>query len=523
MKTQSAMPLLDRVKHARRVSVPMVAIDTSDPAETIRKLAVGLNNGPMVQWDVAHGLSPVNEAGTEILKTLPGMDETAGHPMPFLEAIQALPSRAMAFMHQADAWMSEPPVRQAVWNLRDQFKANARMLVMLSAGMKLPPMLKDNVIHLDDPLPTDEELKPILGKLDAAACVCGKCAGTGLDGGLECPKCNGSGKTNWASLDDEAMQRSIEAIRGVPAFAAEQAFAMALRPKGVDLDHLWDLKRSAIEQTRGLSVYRGGETFDDLGGLDNIKGYLTRIMTGRRPPLLIVWLDEIEKTSLAIGQNVHAGNTADSDQLGYTLQYMEDKQVYGVMLTGVAGSGKSAIVKACGAEYDRIVLRLDMGAFKDSLYGEAEKHLRAAFRVITAVGSGRSMWLATCNSADSLDTALRSRFTRTFFFDLPEAKELAAIWKVWRARYPNVKGKMPKCGGWVGRNIAKCIVEADDIGCDLSEPAEFIVPQAVVEATAIEALRREADGKYLSATASGIYHKPKRGGGKGSRQVDVTA
>ena len=38
------------------------------------------------------------------------------------------------------------------------------------------------------------------------------------------------------------------------------------------------LFRSTIEQTPGLSVWRGTETFIDLGGLENIKTYFRAVL-----------------------------------------------------------------------------------------------------------------------------------------------------------------------------------------------------------------------------------------------------
>ncbi len=57
---------------------------------------------------------------------------------------------------------------------------------------------------------------------------------------------------------------------------------MSLSKKGVDLDLLWDRKRQAVEQTPGLSIWRGGETFEDIGGCDNIKRFLTAVLNGQQ-------------------------------------------------------------------------------------------------------------------------------------------------------------------------------------------------------------------------------------------------
>jgi hypothetical protein len=50
---------------------------------------------------------------------------------------------------------------------------------------------------------------------------------------------------------------------------------MSLSKKGLDLEQLWERKRQVIEQAPGLSVWRGGESFDDIGGCSNIKTVTT--------------------------------------------------------------------------------------------------------------------------------------------------------------------------------------------------------------------------------------------------------
>jgi len=50
------------------------------------------------------------------------------------------------------------------------------------------------------------------------------------------------------------------------AFPAEQALAMSLVSAKLDTADLWERKRQIIEQTPGLSVWRGGETLKILAG-----------------------------------------------------------------------------------------------------------------------------------------------------------------------------------------------------------------------------------------------------------------
>jgi len=506
------MNFVKELSLARQAAVPIVAITTPDPGACVIQLAKGLKNGPIVMWDCVRGVVGVNEGGEEII-TDDLHDCT--EPVEFLMwCSRELPERGIACMlNGCEFFERNPHVQQAVWNLRDQLKLDRRMLIIVQSTIDLPALLKDDIVVLDEPLPDTEHLTEIVAKLDQSASLCGGCGGTGLALGLECEKCKGTGTSKRTIMDRDTLLRSVEAVRGLPAFSAEQATAMALRKDGIDIAHLWQTKTALIEQTRGLSVYRGGETFESLGGLDSVKEYARQLMTGRKPPEVVVWLDEIEKSGLG-----HTGDTSgvNAEQLGETLTYMEDHGVYGLMLLGVAGSGKSAFAKAVGAEFGRLVIRINMGAMKHELVGRSGGYLRTALKVVSAVGSDNALWIATSNSIRGLDTALRSRFTDTFFFDLPDAKERSAIWDVWLKKYEDVKGTVRNGmdDGWVGRNIQRCVDKAWRFDKPLDEVAPLVIPQGRIEATAINALREEAAGKYLSASKPGVYEKPKRGRGR---------
>ena len=66
----------------------------------------------------------------------------------------------------------------------------------------------------------------------------------------------------------EGMSKAVDAIIGLAAFPAEQTVAMCLSRNGLDYDDLWERKRQAIEQVRGLSVWRGSESVDEIGGYE---------------------------------------------------------------------------------------------------------------------------------------------------------------------------------------------------------------------------------------------------------------
>jgi SpoVK/Ycf46/Vps4 family AAA+-type ATPase len=142
---------------------------------------------------------------------------------------------------------------------------------------------------------------------------------------------------------------------------------------------------------------------------------------------------------------------------------------------------------------------------QSSLVGGSGERLRAALQVVDAISQGRSLWIATCNSITSLPSELRRRFTLgTFFFDLPSRDEREAIWEIYIKRW-DLTGDPPDDDGWTGAEIKECCRKAWRLKLSLHESAEYIVPVSRSSADQIEALRRQASGRFLSASRPGVF------------------
>ena len=464
---------------ARRVSTPLVAIRTADPALTVARIeeAVG-KDAAIVQWDIVRGLVRVNDAGAkEIGKVLGERDSASVGPVDALVAACQLCEDAVLVFANAQRFWNDPQVAQAIWNLRDVFKANGRTLTLLTTpGAVLPDELTQDVLVLDEPLPAVEDLTRILDDTIAAA---------------EVPE-----------LETDASEKAVDALLGLAAFPAEQVLAMSLSKKGLDLEQLWERKRQVIEQAPGLSVWRGGESFDDIGGCGNIKRFLTAVIEGEEAPRGIVFLDEIEKAFAGTGTDLSGVKT---ELTGTVLAWMQDRNADGCILIGPPGAAKSLVAKATGNTARIPTIAFDLGAMQNALVGASGERLRAALKVVAAVTNGRSLWIATCNSIGTLPPELRRRFTLgTFFFDLPSPEERAAIWKIYVAKY-GVTGELPDDDGWTGAEIKECCRKAYRLKLTLKESAEYLVPVSRSAADQIKALRQQASGKFISASYPGVY------------------
>jgi hypothetical protein len=145
---------------ARAVSTPLVTVRTADPASTTRFVTGAVKRGPrppaLIAWDVMRGLYALGQESAEELARILGDREpgTVG-PADALLLARELAEDSVVFYANAHRFWNEASVMQGVWNLRDLFKANGRMLVLLgSPGATLPPELGQDVLLLDEPLPS---------------------------------------------------------------------------------------------------------------------------------------------------------------------------------------------------------------------------------------------------------------------------------------------------------------------------------------------------------------------------------
>jgi hypothetical protein len=493
--------MLQSFEAARRVSVPIVVIRTADQFWTVERTATILTKWPLVQWDAANGMTPVQLPGVSADKLLGARamacaqlkpDNTGG----FVEAmlgVARLPQHAVCYVHNAHRQLqSAEPISvaasvQAVANLRDQLTKNFRMLVLLGPeGFVVPPELGHDVIALDHPLPGPEELAQIIREIDAAARAT---------------------KPTLAKLTDEDVNRAVDASSGLSSFEAQQNVAMSYTGTGLDHDLLWERKRIAIEATPGLSVWRGKERFSDIIGQEAIKAKLrSRIAAakaGRRKLGVVVWMDEIDKALANVEQDTSGVRMY---QLLKLLTEMENNEWGGFIGVGAPGAGKSLIAKALGNEAGVPTIALDLGATESKYVGESEANLLRVLSVIKGMGNGAAYFVATSNAASVMRPELQRRFTDgMWMFDLMTDAERKAAWAFYIKRYHLPKQALPNDESWSGAEIRNCCRDAADLDIPLVEAAKTILPMAVSRVQDIEHLRVFANGKFLDANLGGSY------------------
>ena len=324
--------------------------------------------------------------------------------------------------------------------------------------------------------------------------------------------------------EGDALAAVLDAAAGLTRVEAENAFALSLVRHGrLAPEALWELKSGMLKKSGLLTLHRGGETFNDLGGLEALKSFTTRALRGRK----------------------------------------DSVRAKGALLLGVPGVGKSAFARALGNETGRPTLIMDVGSLMGSLVGQTEERTRHALRIVDAMApcvlfideiekalsgiqssgqtdSGVSArmfgtmlgWLsdhesdvfvvATSNDISKLppEFSRAERWDGTFFLDLPGPSQKETIWRMYLGKY-DLNGSQARPGDrdWTPAEIKSCCRLAALLDVSVVEASQNIVPVAVTAGESVERLRNWASGRCLSADRPGIYTRGNGAGPKTGRNV----
>lgn len=496
------MNLIDRFKAARRAGVPLVAITSPDYTATqtaLCKAIKGKSDTPKICWDLCRGFLALNKLGGEALAKIGIEDEDSAaarsaQPADALKEALKLDGEVIIFSHNFQRYLENEAVIQSILNVREAFKADRRTFVMLCVEITLPPELQQDVLVLDEPLPTDKELEQLV---------------TGLFNDQE-PKIP----------IPKDMDKITDALSGLSCFAAEQVTSMSINNDlTINRDELWERKRRMVEQTKGLRVYRSGFTFDDVGGMPQIKKRMKRLFAGPKPPRAILWMDEIEKMLAGSGGPSGDGGVG-ADALGVILKEMQENNWTGLIAVGPPGAGKTMLAKGTGNTFGVPTIEADIGATRDKFVGNSEQNIRQIFKVAKAMGRDSILFIATCNRLDAIPPELKRRFTKgIYFFDLPTKEERSDIWKMYLKKFGLADQKLPHDEGWTGANIFACCDAAWQEQCSLVEASESIIPVTRSDPEGLAKLRKMADGKFLSVNEPGPYRMNETTKGQGARRI----
>jgi AAA+ superfamily predicted ATPase len=227
-------------------------------------------------------------------------------------------------------------------------------------------------------------------------------------------------------------------LKGLTQFEVEQAYLQSFHiHKKIDLEFIHDFKKNSIRKTDLLTLLETKTTFDDIGGLENLKRWIKKSAGG--------WTVEGKKFGLPI--------------------------LKGLLMVGVPGCGKSTIAKAIGSEWKIPVVQFDPSKIFSSRVGDSEANMRQVLQIAESLSPaimfideiekglagiqsstfsdagttsrviGKFLtWMqdnekcvfiiATANAIQNLPAEMVGRFDTTFFVGLPQDFERAEIFKI---------------------------------------------------------------------------------------------
>lgn len=288
---------------------------------------------------------------------------------------------------------------------------------IVSTRLEIPRELEKLITLFDLPLPKSDE---IMGHLDTY------CRDLGIN------------------LNDTDKQELAASLKGLSPFEIRQILNLAYQQRGIlsqeDKDLILREKEQIIKKTGTLEIITVQEGMDHIGGLDNLKRYLTRKATVFR-------------------------------NLGQARQFGVDPPK-GILIAGMPGCGKSLTSKVVAGLFNVPLLRLDVGKLLGKYVGESEQNLRYAISTAEAVspcvlwidelekafagigneGSGSEVttrmfghlltWLqekesavyvvATSNDISKLPPEFmrKGRFDELFYVDFPQPEERRKIFEI---------------------------------------------------------------------------------------------
>jgi len=442
-----------------KAGYPVLYVQTVEQERALRSLLTDLKESGLSSdlevfiWKITTGLYPY-------LATNPEADRVA---QDFREALGWIskgqdgtprPDTVYVFFNVKEM-LQNPANRQQFQDTAYDIRTVGSHIIVVGGHIDLPEELTDVVTFVDCPMPTKSEIKAVFAKMIAKY------------------KEHIPEKIEPAHLDSAACNAV-----GLSEFKAENAVSLSIvESRSLDVDLLRAEKQAAVKQSGVLEYVHHTESMDSLGGFDVLKAFV-----GKRKG----YYENVER----------------AEEFGL-------RPPKGLMLVGLAGTGKSLSAKAISAALQLPLFKFNIGAVFKGIVGASEAAVRDALKLAETVSpcvllldefekgfsglesSGKTdsgvtsrviqqllTWMqdtrapiykvATCNTIRNLDAALfrRGRWDAVFAVDLPNVRERSEIFSIHlqkRGRNPDAFDLKALAAGstdFVGAEIESVVDEA---------------------------------------------------------------
>ncbi len=487
----SESELLKQLRVAIAGRSPLVYIHSPEEDRIlrgIRQLSEELSC-PVKEWSCVDGLT--------------GAPAETQNPVVALQTVVASGEDAFFVFKDLAPFLSETRVVRA---LREAYSDGRnhpdRMIILICADMNVPEALKKEVHLLDISTPDEGEIEAQVKQIVAS--------------------------NPDYTLPEGALREVILALKGLTENEISYVFSRACRLRDATkeqlLDEIFAEKKNVVKKSGFLEFAPPRCTIDGLGGLGNLKDWLTK----RRH----MFTQEALEAGVPIPK--------------------------GLLIMGVSGCGKSLAVKTISSLWNIPMFRLDMNLVFSGMYGSPEAAFHNALKTIEAVSpavlwvdeienalgmdeSGQRIashifssfltWMqekpplifiaATANKIQAIPAEVlrKGRFDEVFFCDLPAPAEREEIFKIHLKRNGanlddfDYKMLTIMTDGWNGAEIEQAVISARTDAFyekrpfnnkDLSTVISRIVPLSDTMEAQIKAIRSWA---FSRATPASKYGK----------------
>ena len=218
-------------------------------------------------------------------------------------------------------------------------------IFIISDSIVIPHELENYITILDFPLPSASEILTIIEKYI---------------------------KEMDIVVEKDVISNLALSFKGLNQFHIEQILNLAYQNGGdicrEDKNLILKEKEQLIKKAGMLEIINFKETINDIGGLENLKNWLSRKAS------IMANLDK----AIAFGVDIPKG----------------------IMIVGMPGCGKSLAAKATASLFEIPLMRLDVGQLLGKYVGESEDNLRKALKLSEAI-SPCVLWIDEIEKAFS--------------------------------------------------------------------------------------------------------------------------
>lgn len=319
-------------------SIPLVIVETFEEKKAEDLFLHGANkrDKKLARWSLTDGLTNLSFG----LGLVPQATE-CNEPVEMLRQIKASLEPCIYLLCDFHPYLKDQAeITRLIKDIALNHLSVPHMLVFISHRLTLPKELSRYATHFSMPMPTDDRIMQIVRE----------------EAGVWSER-NGNARVQ---TDNQTLKRLVATLQGISAGDVRRLVRSAIWDDGAltetDLPRINRSKFQMLDLEGIVSFETGVSDFSNVGGLDNLKNWLTT----RREAFQV------------------ANNVADRPK--------------GILLLGVQGGGKSLAAKAVAGLWGLALLRLDVGALYNKFHGETERNLREALALADSM-SPCVLWL----------------------------------------------------------------------------------------------------------------------------------